>query len=96
MTLQTCPFVSIGKEGLWKQVKQVGAKKLKAELDTWQNMEVRSKEFKRLTEKNASRKKSKLCCVGGKCSRDTTKCGYGLRSLIIGVHLPMLGEDGDD
>ena len=29
----------------------------------------------------------KMCCEGGKCSRDSTKCGFGLNALIPGVVL---------
>jgi len=75
-------------------VKKVGAKRLKAELDTWENMGANSKKFRRVDQKY----KGRLCCGGGKCSRDSTKCGFGLGSLgalIMGVHLPMLTE-GDD
>ena len=74
------------------ELEKIGAKRLKAELDTWENMGANSKKFKRLDQKY----KGRLCCGGGKCSRDSTKCGFGLGSLaaiIPGVHLPMLTEE---
>lgn len=65
-------------------VKRVGEKKLKAELDTWENMPPMSKYGKDLQQRS-----SKVCCGGGKCSRDKTKCGFGVGSIIAGVYVPI-------
>jgi hypothetical protein len=66
-----------------------GEEKLRRYLDRWENMPPKSKAFKRLSQKYGH----KMCCVGGRCSLDPTKCGLGLGMLILGVHLPdLFGE----
>lgn len=73
-------------------VKRVGAKKLRAMTNKWQNMPPRSQAFKRIAKKYGH----KLCCQGGKCSIDPTKCGFGVSAtLILGVHLPEMFEDNE-
>jgi hypothetical protein len=66
-----------------------GEEKLRRYLDTWQNMPTKSKAYKRLREKYGN----KMCCIGGKCVTDPTKCGLGLGMLILGVHLPEFFDD---
>ena len=51
--------------------------------DKFQDMGDKSKIYKAQRKKNPG----KLCCEGGKCSRDSTKCGFGLNQIIPGVIL---------
>jgi hypothetical protein len=71
-------------------IERIGYKKLLKYTDTWQNMPPSGSVAKKYHKKYAG----KMCCVGGKCSKDRmTKCGYQTPALIIpGVFLP----DGDD
>jgi hypothetical protein len=64
-----------------KLVARVGEEAIKKELATWQNMPPNSKIAKNLQQEA----KGKICCTGGKCSKDPTKCGLGCGSLITGV-----------
>jgi hypothetical protein len=73
-----------------------GEKAVRAELSTWQNMREKGAD---MIYKNAARTKNgaaKLCCQSGKCSKDTTKCGFstsGLGMLIPGVMIPDGSEE---
>jgi len=72
-------------------IEKMGEKELDAWLDTWENMPPNSKAFKRTAKKYGH----KVCCQGGKCSRDPTKCGFGLGALAmtLGVHLPEMERE---
>jgi len=65
----------------------MGEKELDAWLDTWQSMGGAKTKIRRRLEAKHPRK---LCCTGGRCAKDPTKCGFGLGmlSVILGVHLP--------
>lgn len=71
---------------------KVGMQALTDYLDTWVNM----KPGKGIAEELRGRFPGKMCCGGGNCSRDATKCGFapvgGL--LLSGVFLPM-NQDGE-
>jgi hypothetical protein len=69
-----------------QMVERVGEDNLRAYLDTWEA-------FKPESKKHVDMEKmfpGKICCEGGKCSRDSTKCGFGAMGalLIGGVFLP--------
>jgi hypothetical protein len=69
-------------------VRRVGREKIRKELATWENMGPTSKTYKKLSAKEGP--KAKMCCGGGKCASDRTKCGFGLGMvgmLIAGVSL---------
>jgi len=70
-------------------VKKVGEKQLQDYTDTWVNMNPRSDKFRKI----AAKYPNKICCQGGKCSRDPTKCGFGFSAMLIaGVLLPELRD----
>jgi hypothetical protein len=66
---------------------KVGLQSLTDYLDTWVNM----KPGKSRAEKIRQNFPDKICCIGGKCARDSTKCGFATvgSSLLAGVYLPM-------
>jgi len=71
-------------------VRRVGVEKLQKYTDTWVNMGPRNNNFKELAKKYPR----KICCQGGKCSRDKTKCGLGYASMLVaGVLLPEIKEE---
>ena len=65
-------------------------KELNEYLMTWQSIGSSSSTFKKWAIKKYP---GKVCCEGGKCSKDRSKCGFGLGMLILGVHLPSDSED---
>jgi hypothetical protein len=68
-------------------IKQLRRERVLEKLDKWQNMPAKSKAFRRTKE----RAPNKVCCVGGKCHTEPTKCGFGINAaggLIPGVILP--------
>jgi len=70
-------------------VAQYGEEAVKREVYTWQNMPANSIKLKELVEKYPGR----ICCEGGKCCKDKTKCGFGVGALIVGVHLPEMNDE---
>lgn len=86
-------------------VKEVGEERLLKEFESWKDMtgwaddppkgkkakdyEARHQFYKDVS----SKEKNKLCCQGGKCAKDKTKCGFGLSGLIPGVLFEPLTEE---
>jgi len=71
-------------------VERIGVDRLKKELATWENMSSKSAIHKELTAAGKLEGNPRVCCGGGKCSRDATKCGFGmgqLGMLIAGVSI---------
>jgi len=68
-----------------KLVQAVGEEALKREVSTWHNFS--KKEVMEIAEKYPGR----VCCQGGKCAADPTKCGFGLVGagfILPGVMIP--------
>ena len=83
---------NIVKEQNPEMVKRVGEKRLLEYLDTWENMKG-TNFFKEMEKKYPG----KICCQGGKCSKDPTKCGFGYGALLLaGVLLPQADDEGEE
>jgi len=66
-------------------IKRMGKKAIQDYTDTWENMAPTSDFAKQFQAKY----KKRVCCGGGKCAKDPTKCGFAAGSLLIlGVLLP--------
>jgi len=72
---------------------KVGEEKLRAYTDTWESFKPKSKKHTEVME----RYKGRVCCEGGKCSKDKTKCGFGVGALLLmGVRLSdNIGEENE-
>jgi len=75
-------------------IKRAGIAKIRKEINTWQDLAgPEHKNFRKMLTKKAP---NRICCQGGNCAKDPTKCGLGnyeFSRLILGVHLPEKKND---
>jgi len=70
-------------------VERLGGKRVRNYLDTWENMPYSSDFAVEMQKSNPGR----ICCQGGKCAKDKTKCGFGLGAMLLpGVIIPDYEE----
>ena len=79
----------IVKEQNPEMVKRLGEENVRNYLDTWKSMPPAGKIHKEIE----GMFKNKVCCTGGKCSKDPTKCGFQTGAILLGgVLLPNVDE----